>query len=178
MLDIDSVFYNHRKLKKPSTLYHRPDSINEAYRIQRVNRNKLGDILAWKLGGSTLTTRQIFNTDSIYFGPIFANNVTFSDNKLKSLPIYNLLRYGEAEIAFRLSNQINLLDEPSLMRDPNLLVDAIYPAVELPCAPFPLPDAGLEVLIADMCASGHLILGQAISLPNEMRALWMIVSYM
>lgn len=172
MTEIESDFFKSRVLKEVVGAIQQPGTLDESYRIQAVNRSRLGKIAAWKLGGTTLSTQKLFKTDSVYFGPIFSDDVIFTAERCPVVPIHYSSVRGEAEVAFRLSEQVirpnNL---PLLMKEPERFIDAVYPAIELPWSPFPLPKSGLKVLVADMCGSGHLIVGQPMLYERELASL-------
>ena len=68
-------FYKNTRISN-KTINHKttipiPDSIQDAYRIQSEIIKALPKLGGWKIGGSSYETQKIFNTNEIYFGPIF-----------------------------------------------------------------------------------------------------------
>jgi 2-keto-4-pentenoate hydratase len=133
-----------------------PNSVEEGYAIQRLLINSMNDVVAWKLGGTSKTTRKIFNTSGVYYGPIFKGHLFKSGSEI---PISLLgSPKGEAEISFRLSDNISKITK--YKEDPWMLVDAIAPSVELPASVVEdLPKYGLPTLVADGCSYGALVIG-------------------
>jgi 2-keto-4-pentenoate hydratase len=137
-----------------------PSSLSQAYALQNRLIDRIGPVDAWKLGGATAATRQIFNTQDVYYGPVFAGRVL----QAPFMVAESLLGgpKGEAEIAFRLSAAV---EGDVLPKDPWELADLVAPSIELPTSTVEnLPRHGLNALIADGCAYGALVLGDALPL--------------
>ncbi|KQW31330.1 hypothetical protein ASE36_03445 [Rhizobium sp. Root274] len=143
-----------------------PLTLAQAYAVQNRLIECLGPVEAWKLGGATTATRQIFNTQDVYYGPVFAGRVLLAPTTVPQ----DLLGgpKGEAEVAFRLSAAV---EGDALPQDPWALVDRIAPSIELPASTVDdLPRHGLNALIADGCAYGALVLGDALPIDAAVKA--------
>ena len=140
-----------------------PLDLKEAYEIQHDNsllKNK--EIGAWKLGGTTSTTQSLFHTNSVYYGPIVSSAIFQNQHKI-SLDKRITKPKGELELSFKLSSKVKDFQAENLEGDKIFsLIKSLAPSVELPWSPFPLPSSGLNVLVADHCASGALILGKEV----------------
>jgi 2-keto-4-pentenoate hydratase len=115
---------------------------------------------AWKLGGTTATTRATFGVALPYFGILHASEVMEAPSVAPGLPLIELK--AEAEIALRLSNIIDHLTDISVLEntEPWSLFDAWCWSLELPSSPIRnLVECGVTALIADRCAAGALVLG-------------------
>jgi 2-keto-4-pentenoate hydratase len=142
-----------------------PPDINEAYRLLR---EQIGADLAfgaaWKLGGTTRTTRKVFNIDKLYFGPLHESEVMVEPSVAPGRPLFELK--GEVEIALRIAPDVAdvLKGDPAVIATtPSVtLFDAWCVVLELPSSPIvDLAAAGVAALVADRCASGALLLGPA-----------------
>ena len=141
-----------------------PDSLKEAYCVQQRVLEKLGwHVGGWKLGGTNQGTRNKFDCNSAYYGPIEEGKIIFGETENSfewELP--SSLR-GEAEISFRLSPKIDQLRELDSLEDVFGYVDALAPSLECPyCTIVDVESLGLGALIADLCGSGYLILGKIV----------------
>lgn len=137
------------------------ESLAEAYNIQHQVMQSI-DVGAWKLGGSTSHTQNIFNTKNVYYGPIESSSIFSSDGHIK-LPIKIEKPVGEVEVCFVLSAMVHSLEQ-SQIEQGNVLqyVECARIGMELPWSNFNLPEAGLNTLVGDCCASGALILGSLV----------------
>lgn len=143
-----------------------PSTLAQAYGVQNRLIEHLGHVEAWKLGGATVATRRIFDTQDVYYGPLFAGRVLVAPTTVAS----DLLGgpKGEAEIAFRLSCAV---ESDALPQDPWELVDMVAPSIELPTSTVDdLPTHGLNALIADGCAYGALVLGDALPIDAAVKS--------
>ncbi len=145
-----------------------PVNLAEAYAIQKAVIEALGKkVLGWKLGGTNLKTQTNFNCSSGYLGPIFSVS--------NQAPAYldNSNPRGEAELTFRISDEISLLDLKGIEADPLMYFDAVYASLELPYSQIDnFHEVGMLPLIADLCGTGHLAIGEAknINLLNDKNA--------
>jgi 2-keto-4-pentenoate hydratase len=145
-----------------------PDSLIEAYKIQKSN---LSDIKGWKLGGTTNFTRELFKTDSVYYGGVGGSYIFNASDAVK-VPSFIKEPSGEAEVAFRLTDKVKELSTLNIKTiDMAELINTVIPSIEFPWSAFPLPGCGLEVLVADSCAAGFLVFGEEISWSKELEAL-------
>jgi 2-keto-4-pentenoate hydratase len=154
-------FLQLRQKADPVKEFLSPESVTEAYQIQHKNILTTREpISAWKLGGTTKSTRDTFQTASLFYGPIFASSIYSYSESIKLDPKFREPK-GELELSFKLSSAVNTLTSEKLKNDKVFFntIQSLYASVELPWSAFPLPEAGLKVLIADYCASGALILG-------------------
>lgn len=146
-----------------------PQSIEEAYKVQKMVVKKIGwNVGGWKLGGTNQITRDLFQCETAYYGPIEKKkiiNAKIQDGFNWDLP--GSIR-GEAEVAFRLSSKIDTLRVLSSLEEVFDYVDAIAPSLECPYSTIPdIETAGLGSLIGDLCGSGYLILGTIIPILNN-----------
>ncbi len=139
---------------------------SKAYEIQKSLSNKPELISAWKVGGTTKSTQKIFKTESSYLGPINKKNFFFEEEEIY-FPNSSINPYGELEIAFRLSKDIESINLKSSSFKSLDFFDSIAPAIEIPYSSMNFPESGLHLLIADCCASGFLILGLEEKLSEE-----------
>ena len=159
-MELVTVYDTCRRLGKVNVKNYTPESLEQAYSIQKLNRLNEHDIAAWKLGGTTEATRKLFKTGSVYYGGLNLPRV-FSPKKGLSLPKNIKAPAGEAEVCFRLSEKIRNLSNLDVDTLPiSDFVASVAPSIELPWSPFPLPDSGLKVLVADHCAAGALVIGE------------------
>ena len=137
-------------------------SLDDAYCVQKEGLKSRSDISAWKLGGSTDLTRKLFKTESVYYGAIESKFVFNASDVV--LPKFIEHPVGELEITFKLSREVENLAQFDLRSEPiDTFIESVLPSIEMPWSQFPLPEAGLNVLVADSCAAGLLILGEEYS---------------
>jgi 2-keto-4-pentenoate hydratase len=145
-----------------------PASIDEAYRL--LLAETAGDRAygkAWKLGGTTESTRRTFNVDRLYFGPLHESEILLAPTRAPGKKLFELK--GEAEIALRISEKaVDLTAVTEAQIDAAALAelfDAWCITLELPSSPVEnLVEAGVNALVADRCAAGALILGPQYSI--------------
>lgn len=106
---------------------------------------------AWKLGGTNAGSRAAFRVDRLYYGAIAQDEILCSppEGRLAApgVPLAELK--GEVEIALRISAD-------------GRGWNAWCVALEMPASPIAgLVDLGVVALVADRCAAGALVLGQA-----------------
>jgi 2-keto-4-pentenoate hydratase len=155
---------NHKKVAKPCL-----SSIREAYAIQSWLSNKLGwDIGGWKLGGTNKWTQSQFETSSVYFGPLQKSRIFHISEDFSEQIKFPMRLAGELEVAVRLNENVEALSPLKYLKDVYQYIDCVAPSVE-----FPLSGGmqnsydGVCDLVADLCASGFLVVGK--SLPaNEL----------
>lgn len=137
-----------------------PLSLKDAYQLQAKNRQILGAVGGWKLGGSTLQTREAFNVNEVYCGPIFADAISAA-NQPVVFPNHIDQPFGEVELVFELSKRVEDMGMRDIATYRGVLacIKRIYVGVEFPWSIFELPLAGLSALVADQCASGVLVVG-------------------
>jgi len=149
-----------------------PATLEKAYQIQKQNSADLGCIQGWKLGCTTSQARQLFATSSTCYGAIYEAGVMSAANDL-ALPELIASPMGEVEVCFRLSSAVTRLGEYDLKNTPvDTFIDTVMPSIELPWSVFPLPGAGLNVLVADSCAAGALITGEELPWEESKLALF------
>lgn len=134
-----------------------PENISEAYKIQKAVTAELGcEVVGWKLGGTNQATRDLFQCNVAYLGPL----LTISP----SSPAFSSSTEvrGEVEISFRLSSAVSAISLQGVSTNPLQYFDRAYLSVELPFTRITnLEEVGLLPLIADLCGTGHLVLGPA-----------------
>ncbi len=158
-MTLAEYYMNARKNAKMPSELKIPATLEEAYQIQKKNNAAFGEVQAWKLGGTTSLTREVFKTQDTYYGAV-AKSVVFLGGERLRLPSYITSPVGELEVCFQLSKAVETAVD--LDGDIDHFIDYVMPSIELPWSVFPLPDAGLNALIADTCAAGALILGEKI----------------
>jgi len=143
-----------------------PADLNDAYRrVRDATKHDAAFGAAWKLGGTTPTTRAAFAVDRVYFGCLHPDEIL---HEPRTASLGHLCEVkGEVEIALRLSaradgitpNDLRALRAADVSAQ-RALFDAWCIALEMPAsAILNLPEAGVNALIADRCAVGCLILG-------------------
>lgn len=137
-----------------------PPTVALAYDFAAATAAYLGaSVAAWKLGATTAATRRTFATGEVYFGGLLADEI-WSSTESAAPPAPPVLR-GEAEIAFRLAEDIASQDGEAMAEHPaSQLFDAWTPAIESPYSCVDnLVEIGLRALLTDRCAAGALYLG-------------------
>ena len=141
-----------------------PKNLEQAYALIRTyTEENPGFPAAWKLGGTTPATQQVFDAKRVYFGAMHSSEVLHRPFYAPELDLCELK--VEAEIALRISHTANKIMSkgPSAILDANAidLFDAWCWALELPSSPIEnLLECGLRALVADRCAAGALVLGE------------------
>lgn len=106
---------------------------------------------AWKLGGTTPLTQEIFNVSELYFGPLYKDEVYPAQSRITGALTECKV---ELEIACRIDPEARDLDAWCL-------------SAEMPSSGIrDLPDHGVTALIADRCAAGVLVLGEALPISS------------
>ena len=138
---------------------------DEGYSIQALVLKKLDwTVGGWKLGGTNNTTRERFCCDKAYFGPIENNNILLA-SKLKGQSLQVDALQGEPEIAFLVSEPINRNSCIQSPREVLKYFNYFAPAFECPISGIaPHSYDGLGDLLADLCGSGYLIIGNPVKL--------------
>jgi len=167
-------FFNSRTIIKEQRVEGEKPAVQseeEGYKIQsEVLRALNWKVGGWKLGGTTLLTQEMFNCDRVYFGPLeqekiikaaeFKPCVFTAPKKLK----------GEPEVAFLLNENIANLSYLGQHNDVFKYVDYFATAFECPMEGCSQTDyINLGDLLADLCGSGYLIVGEPIEV-NELPA--------
>lgn len=139
------------------SMAYMPDNLDQAYAIQEAVITELGlKVLGWKLGGTNPKTQTNFNCKSGYLGPIFSiseDSPAFIDK---------LAPRGEAELTFRINDKITALNSKQIETDPLYYFDAVYPSLELPYSKINnFHEVGMLPLVADLCGTGHLAIGDS-----------------
>ncbi len=132
-----------------------PDNLEQAYAIQEAVIAEIGlKVIGWKLGGTNPKTQTNFNCKSGYLGPIF------SISGGKPAFIDKLAPRGEAELTFRINDNVRSLNLKQIEADPLYYFDAVYPSLELPYSKIDnFHEVGLLPLVGDLCGTGHLAIG-------------------
>jgi 2-keto-4-pentenoate hydratase len=165
-MNLQEYYYDARITGTGKENLPRPDSLQHAYQIQTGNCARLGTIGGWKLGGTNLSTRIAFSTVELYCGPIFTDSIFNVADKIV-LPENVCSPVGELEVCFRLNEGVqgHRFQDCSPQQALNF-VTSMHLGIEMPWTAFSFPDEGLKALIADCCASGPLILSNAIGIPE------------
>ncbi|HDX8352436.1 TPA: hypothetical protein RQM97_000362 [Aeromonas dhakensis] len=148
-------------------IINKPKNLTEAYYIQHSNYARLGEVGGWKLGGSTSASRNFFNVDGIYYGPIFKEFI-YSYKSIIHISPCDKVCLGELEIVFYLSSEIERYMEKEVLHDNAIkYIASFFPAIEMPNVMFPIHNDSLAVVVADQCVSGWLILGDEIPFSED-----------
>ena len=164
-------FFNSRSAAKEQTVEREKpfvQSKKEGYEIQSEVLKALSwKVGGWKLGGTTLLTQEMFNCDSLYFGPVDREKVIkAADLKPCVFPAPKKLK-GEPEIAFLLNKNVPNLSFLGQHNDVFEYVDFFATAFECPTEGCLQDDyINLGDLLADLCGSGYLIVGELIEVNN------------
>lgn len=128
----------------------------DAYAVQNEVFKRDDQTVAWKLGGVNVVTRQAFQVDGTYAGPLAADSI------MPARPImhpdnFGIQCQGELEILVRLGDVQAFYRGELLVDD---LITAIAPAIECPASVLAFPEDGIFALIADCCAAGSVVHGE------------------
>lgn len=128
-----------------------PQTLTDAYAAQKdwvAQAERRGEtVAAWKLGGTTATTRQAFQCTRAYYGPILASQCYGNGRDVAASKLYAPL--VEVEIAFRIGAGGAPVAAMLAMESPSTIWQDVKAL-------------GLPALLADGCASGALVLGPEI----------------
>jgi 2-keto-4-pentenoate hydratase len=132
----------------------RPRSLEEAYFVQDVMQEALGNVGGWKVGAP--------GPDAIPLcAPLLANSIAMNGSRIGAQ--FRRLRGVEAEIAFLLGKDLPPRSTPYSRQE---LVDAIascHPAIELLESGLLNPDAAERLTaIADLQSHGGFVAGEAL----------------
>lgn len=165
-IEVKTNWYQKLRAKTSMQVVHNPNmlpvSIDEAYAIQRqVTHNLKRQVSGWKLGGTNTKTIEVFACSEPYFGPLFEDK-TFIHST--NVDIKGLLEVkGEAELVFKLSKKVEALTQDAALNINELITD-VAPAIEMPSACFSdMKTGGVKLLIADLCGTGALVIGDFIA---------------
>jgi 2-keto-4-pentenoate hydratase len=128
----------------------------DAYAVQKKVFKRYDQVVAWKLGGVNVATRQAFQVDGTYAGPLAADGI------MPAQPImhpnnFGIQCQGELEILVRLGD-VQTFNCGELSVDD--VITAIAPAIECPASVLAFPEDGVFALIADCCAAGSVVHGE------------------
>ncbi|MGY3894013.1 hypothetical protein [Aeromonas enterica] len=140
----------------------KPKDLIEAYYIQHSNYARLGEIGGWKLGGCSPASREFFNVEDIYYGPIFKDKIYSYKSIINAGPCQENF-WGELEVVFRFSVAIaDYLDFEVTSDNAQKYIMSVFPAIEMPRFMFQVSNDSLAMIIADQCVSGGLVLGNEV----------------
>jgi 2-keto-4-pentenoate hydratase len=148
----------------------RPKTIEEAYHLQDIIVESLGEVAGWKVGAPSPDAMPFFTPMPAY---TIAKSGTLIANKFRRL------RGVEAEIAFLIGRDLPARDEPYSREDVAAAIASCHPAIELLESAFFDPDK-VDTLsfIGDMQIHGGFIYGnpvpgwQNFDFANETAALY------
>lgn len=129
----------------PNSLTRFYADLSPAYgAVRNVVSNSGQRIAAWKLGGTTHSTKALFNVDQLYFGPLYAQEIYGHGDRVD-------LTLAESKVEIELAARINASVDGA---------DSWCLCAELPSSPIAdMPSAGASALVSDRCAAGALVLG-------------------
>ena len=147
------IFLTNR-LKNENKKVISPDSIDDSYNIQNyIIKNINKKVGAWKIGGSSLATQQLFKTNKVYYGPVFKDFIyKLKTNQVKPDFIKNSYN-AEIELVFNVEKAENSNFNFSGWR-----IKKIFIGIESPFTKYQIND-NLNLLVADLCASGMILIG-------------------
>ena len=157
----------HGKLQMEIPEDYIPGSTEMAYQIQRnniISENR--PIVGWKLGGTTQATRNIFDTNELYYGTLI-EGMLFEG--LHDIELPNLFQIkGEAEVVFRFNHTIENISERITIDKVTQYLESIAAGVEFPDTFIKnIPNYGLSALLADNCAAGVLVTSQFVDILSK-----------
>ena len=132
-------------------------SIYDAYQVQQNVISNLGLVVSgWKLGGTNSKTRELFNTNELYWGPIFNGCIMTKAQDIK-------LHCGEIEIALKLNKNIQSIDSKVYPNDLSKYIDSVALAIEYPQSFISnISEVGIQALISDCCGSGQCLISKEV----------------
>ena len=153
----ETIRYNHEFKPKPR-------DVGSAYTASMALADMQNDhVGGWKLGATTHTTQEAFNTKEVYFGPLLSSEI------FAGTPIFLPEFRGEAEISLRLACDLSAPEAATVQLSDELFLDWA-PSIEAPWSVFrDLPKAGLLALLSDRCAAGALFLGRERPISTHMQ---------
>ena len=156
MLTKHQFFSQTRRFIRPAGELNSLLYFTDAYAVQNVIFMHDGQVVAWKLGGVNNTTRQAFNVEGTYAGPVAADNI------MPARPTMHPNNFGK-QCQGELEILVKLGDIPAFFSG-ELSVDDIIsefaPAIECPASVLAFPKDGVFALIADCCAAGSIVHGE------------------
>lgn len=172
MLDVKNTQYVRTQLKPFSVQknlnFDYSQNLEDAYcAMARVINSDKSYGAAWKLGGTTFVTQNIFNVSSAYFGALHKSEVFVNPTEKihTSLCEYK----GEAEIALKLSDSVIISEDTIDQYSDEELFDKVALSIEMPASTISnMAKKGVATLVADRCAAGALIIGQEKSYSLDM----------
>lgn len=132
-------------------------SLDEAYEVQRnIIATSSEKVIGWKLGGTNEMTRQKFNVNELYWGPILAKRFHTDDEQVA-------LSRGEVELAFQFDGGVEGINGRLECDGLIKVIDKMCLSVEFPWTTINnLDKEGVVALIADCCAAGTAVLGKPV----------------
>lgn len=161
-IELKASWYQQLRTNSSVQVVHKPNllptSVDEAYAIQRqVILNLRRHVSGWKLGGTNAKTIEAFACSEPYFGPLFDNKTFIHASEVDTTGLLEVK--GEAELVFKLSSKVEFLTH-DIALNINDLISEVAPAIEMPSAIFSdMKSGGVKLLIADLCGTGALVLG-------------------
>ena len=130
-------------------------SIHDAYNIQKDVISNMGlSVSGWKLGGTNQKTRDLFNVDELYWGPIFDGCILTKSRDIS-------LHCGEVEIALKVNKNIRDIDREIHPNELSKYIDSVALSMEYPQSFISnILDIGVEALVSDCCSSGQCLIGK------------------
>lgn len=114
-------------------------------------------IICWKLGSSTVRSRNEIGNDRLIFGPIINSSVFFGEK------LSIAAERAEAEICFRIRDDFkpynNFKKLSDIFSSFSLALDFPYSCIEHTKNTFP-------IFIADLCGAGNVLIGQGYHISN------------
>ena len=132
-------------------------SLFDAYSIQKIVINGLNKrVSGWKLGGTNTKTRNLFNIDELYWGPVFNGCITTNPEDIE-------LYCGEVEIALKFNKNIQSISDKVDAENLPKYIDSVALAIEYPQSFISnISEFGVQALISDCCGSGQCLISTEI----------------
>jgi 2-keto-4-pentenoate hydratase len=162
LLGADRILEARRTVGKlaglPAT--HRPSSLVDGYRMQRVATERWGDDVAgWKVGATSKEVQDLFGIAGPVYGPVFQRTVFQSPARLKVSAFQHLLL--EAEFAFTFGEGLPARATSYSREEVLAAVDTMSPALEIISPRFQrLTVDHVPQLVADFCGNGAAVFAE------------------
>lgn len=136
----------------------RPDSVADAWRIQRALDSRAGPAAGWKIAGTSAAGQRHIGADRPVVGRLYRRCMVETDAELDARAL--TMRSAEPEFAFRIARDIQPGDTDFVAPDVLSAVASFHPAIEVPDTRFSdFPGVGIPSLVADAMCAAFLVVG-------------------
>lgn len=138
---------------------HRPSSLEDAYRMQRVATELWNDeLVGWKVGATSKEVQTLFGMAEPAYGPVFKQTVFASPAHLNASAFQHLML--EAEFAFTFRESLPARAKPYARAEVLAAIDALIPTIEIISPRFKrLTVDQAPQLVADFFGNGGAVFG-------------------